>query len=155
MQDNIDMVRILASKDADLFALSEGYTPSTCARLAGHDEICEWLVPRMEQARTQDPKIWQKARLAQLRREAADLAAQLDGSLAAAKALIDAGISVKQVAALGHVPLHFACIQGNLALVKQLLEKGADLFAMSHGEAPIACARHAGNRRSASCWFVS
>jgi ankyrin repeat protein len=78
MRGNTDMVRLLVEKGADLFALSEGDPPFTSARLGGHDRICEVLTPLMRQAQSHDPKIWLRARLAQLRREAADIEAQLE-----------------------------------------------------------------------------
>jgi uncharacterized protein len=63
------------------------------------------------------------------------------GDLAAAKALIDAGIDVNKAGDLGYTPLHVACMQGNAEMVKLLIEKGADLFALSEGDAPFATAR--------------
>jgi ankyrin repeat protein len=75
---HVDMVKLLVEKGADLFALSEGYPPFTSARLAKHDHICDLLGPLMEQAQSQDPKVWIRARIAQLRREIARLEAQLE-----------------------------------------------------------------------------
>jgi ankyrin repeat protein len=67
------------------------------------------------------------------------------GDLTAAKALIDAGIDVNKAGDLGYTPLHVACMQGNAEMVKLLIEKGADLFALSEGDAPFATARLAGH----------
>jgi ankyrin repeat protein len=71
MQGNIEMVKLLIDRAAYIFALSEGDTPFATARLAGHDEICDFLTPLMKQAQSLDPKIWVRARIAQLRREIA------------------------------------------------------------------------------------
>lgn len=73
MQGNEQMVKLLIDHGADLFALNEGYPPSTAARLSGHDHICELLAPLMEKAYSDDSKIWVRARIAQLRREISDL----------------------------------------------------------------------------------
>jgi ankyrin repeat protein len=78
MRGNMDMVKLLVEKGADLFALSEGDSPFTSARLGGHDRVCEVLAPLMQQAQSHDPKIWLRAKLTQLRREAANIEAQLD-----------------------------------------------------------------------------
>ena len=67
------------------------------------------------------------------------------GDLTAAKALIDAGIDVNKAGDLGYTSLHVACMQGNAEMVKLLIEKGADLFALSEGDAPFATARLAGH----------
>ena len=80
MRGMIEMGKLLLEKGADLFALSEGDTPFTSARIGGHDQICELLAPLMQQAQSHDPNVWLKARIAQLRREVADLEAQLDRS---------------------------------------------------------------------------
>jgi ankyrin repeat protein len=80
MKGNLEMVKLLVNKGADLFALNEGVPPFTTARLAGEDEICEFLGPLMEQLQSRDPKIRLKSRITQLRREIADLEAKLDYS---------------------------------------------------------------------------
>lgn len=77
MGGNPEMVKLLIDHGADLFALSEGDAPFTTARLAGHDHICDLLAPLMEKAQSADPKIWVRARIAQLRRELADLEKKL------------------------------------------------------------------------------
>jgi len=56
--------------------------------------------------------------------------------LSAAEALIDAGIDVNKAGDLGYTPLHVACMQGNLEMVKPLIDQGADIFALSEGDAP-------------------
>jgi len=71
------MVKLLIQRGADMFALSEGYPPITSARLAGHDGICELMVPLMEKVREQDPKAWIRARIGQLRREIESLEKKL------------------------------------------------------------------------------
>ena len=77
MRGNVEMVKLLIDKGANMFALSEGDAPFATARLAGHDQICDLLAPLMEQAQLQDPKIWVRARIAQLRREIAYLEEKL------------------------------------------------------------------------------
>lgn len=77
MGGNIAMVRLLVKSGADLFAFSEGETPFSAARLAGHDDVCDVLAPLMAQVQSQDPKIWVRARIAQLRREISDLEKKL------------------------------------------------------------------------------
>ncbi len=77
MQGNLEMVKLLINQGADIFAPSEGDAPFTTARLGGHDHICDFLAPLMEQAQSLDPKIWVHARIAQLRREIAYLEEKL------------------------------------------------------------------------------
>ena len=77
MLGNVEMVKLLIEKGADIFALSEGDAPFATARLAGHNQICDLLDPLMKQAQSLDPKIWVRARIVQLRREIANLEAQL------------------------------------------------------------------------------
>jgi ankyrin repeat protein len=79
MKGNAEMVRLLIENGASLFALSEGETPFSSARREGHDYICELLRPLMEKAQSQDPKVWVRARIAQLRRELSDLEKKLSG----------------------------------------------------------------------------
>jgi ankyrin repeat protein len=78
MKGNVEMVKLLLDNGADLFALSEGDAPATTARLAGHDQIWELLTSLMKQVQSQDPKIWVRARIAQLHREIAYLESELD-----------------------------------------------------------------------------
>jgi ankyrin repeat protein len=80
MKGNFEMVKLLVNAGEDLFALSEGVPPFTTARLAGHNEICEFLGSLVRQAQSRDPKIRVKSRLAQLRKEIARLEAELDHS---------------------------------------------------------------------------
>jgi ankyrin repeat protein len=77
MNGNVEMVDLLITKGADLFALTEGDPPFTSARLAGHDHICDLLGPLMKEVESRDPKIWVRARIAQLQRELACLERQL------------------------------------------------------------------------------
>jgi ankyrin repeat protein len=67
------------------------------------------------------------------------------GDLAAAKALIEAGIDVNKAGDLGYTPLHHACMKGNVEMVKLLIDSGADMFALSEGDPPFATARLAGH----------
>jgi ankyrin repeat protein len=67
------------------------------------------------------------------------------GDLAAAKTLIDAGIEVNKAGDLGYTPLHVACMKGNTEMVKLLIDRGADLFALSEGDAPFTTARRGGH----------
>jgi ankyrin repeat protein len=77
MGGKTEMVQLLLDHGADLFALSEGDAPFTSARLAGHDQICDLLAPLMQAKQSKDPKIWVRARIAQLRREIANLEKRL------------------------------------------------------------------------------
>ena len=67
------------------------------------------------------------------------------GDLAAARALINAGIDVNKAGDLGYTPLHVACMQGNAEVVKLLINSGADVFALSEGEAPFTTGRLGGH----------
>jgi ankyrin repeat protein len=78
MSADLEMVKVLVENGANLFFLSEGYPPFTSARLAGKDEICDFLSPLMKEAQERDPRIRLKSRIAQLRRELVDLEAELD-----------------------------------------------------------------------------
>jgi len=69
MQGNLEMVRLLVANGANLFAMSEGDTPFSTARLAGHDPLCDFLGPLMTEAQSKDSKVWVRARIAQLRHE--------------------------------------------------------------------------------------
>ena len=66
---NMTVVNALVAAGADLFSLTEGYPPFTLARFGGHDEICDYLAGEMKNRQTEDPKIWIKARMKQLRVE--------------------------------------------------------------------------------------
>jgi uncharacterized small protein (DUF1192 family) len=77
MKGDADMVKLLVKNGADVFALSEGYPPFTTARLAGQDRICALLEPVMRQRGAEDPEVWVKSRIAQLKRELARLESQL------------------------------------------------------------------------------
>jgi Ankyrin repeats (many copies) len=78
MKGNMEMVKLLIENGADLFAQSDGDLPFTTARLGGHDDICDFLAPLMEKARTQEPKAWIRGRIDQLKREIARLQAELE-----------------------------------------------------------------------------
>jgi hypothetical protein len=65
----VELVKLLIDRGADMFALSEGDAPFTAARLGGHDDICDLLTPLMQEAQKRDPKVWTRARIAQLQRE--------------------------------------------------------------------------------------
>jgi hypothetical protein len=80
MKGNLEMVKLLVGSGAELFALSEGDGPFATARVRGHDSICDFLGPLMKQAQEQDPYIWVRTRIAQLKRELARLEAELDRS---------------------------------------------------------------------------
>lgn len=67
--------------------------------------------------------------------------------LSSAKALIDAGVDVNKAGDLGYTPLHVACMQGTLEMVKLLVNSGADLFALSEGEPPFTTARVRGQNQ--------
>src|SRR6185312_14076896 len=43
MKGNTDMIQLLVESGADLFAMSEGETPFSIARLAGQDNVCDLL----------------------------------------------------------------------------------------------------------------
>ena len=78
MKGNFEMVKLLVDSGADLFAFNEGDSPFTTARRAGQDQICDFLGPLMQKVQSGDPKIWVRARIAQLRREIARLEAGLE-----------------------------------------------------------------------------
>ena len=63
------------------------------------------------------------------------------GDLSAAKVLIDAGVEINKAGERGYTPLHVACMKGNLEMVKLLIDHGADMFALSEGDAPFTTAR--------------
>jgi ankyrin repeat protein len=67
------------------------------------------------------------------------------GDLAAAKALIDAGIDVNKAGDLGYTPLHVACSQGHAEMVRLLTNSGADVFVLSEGDTPFTTARLGGH----------
>ena len=74
---SLEIVRLLVEHGADLFALTEGHPPFTTARLAGNDEICDYLAPKMKTAQAQDPSVYVHARIRQLRAEITRLEKQL------------------------------------------------------------------------------
>lgn len=78
MQGDLEMIRLLAARGADPFALSEGESPFTSARIAGHDEVCDFLGALMDEARSRDPQVWLRARIKQLKRELERLEAKLN-----------------------------------------------------------------------------
>jgi hypothetical protein len=65
---NTEIVKILVEAGADLFALTEG-NPFTLARFGKHDEICDYLAVEMKRKQTEDPQVWIRARIKQLRAE--------------------------------------------------------------------------------------
>src|SRR6266498_3521942 len=66
---NMEIVKILVEAGADLFALTEGDPPFTLARFGRHDEICNYLAVEMKKKQTEDPQVWIRARIKQLRAE--------------------------------------------------------------------------------------
>jgi len=64
-----EMVRLLVEHGADLYALTEGNSPFSLARLGGHDDLCEMLRPLLLEAQKNDPRVWTRVRIAHLRRE--------------------------------------------------------------------------------------
>jgi hypothetical protein len=70
---NFEVVRVLVQRGADLFALTEGNPPFTLARFGKHDAICDYLAVEMKKRQSQDPAIWTRARIRQLRQEIARL----------------------------------------------------------------------------------
>jgi ankyrin repeat protein len=78
IKGNVEMVKLLIDRGADLFALSEGVPPFTTARLGGHDQICDLPARLMKQIQSREPKIWVRARIAQLQREIDYLRLRLD-----------------------------------------------------------------------------
>ena len=77
MKGNMEMVKLLIENGADLFAQSDGELPFTTARLSGYDDICDFLGPLMEKARTREPQAWIRGRIDQLKREITRLEAEL------------------------------------------------------------------------------
>jgi hypothetical protein len=66
---NMEIVKILVEAGVDLFALTEGNPPFTLARFGKHDEICDYLAVEMKRKQTEDPQVWIRARIKQLRAE--------------------------------------------------------------------------------------
>ncbi len=69
MIGNREIVRALVEAGADLFALTEGDSPFTVARLSGNDDICDYLSDEMKKRQDRDPKMWVRARINQLQSE--------------------------------------------------------------------------------------
>lgn len=67
------------------------------------------------------------------------------GDVGAARVLVDAGIDINKAGALGYTPLHIACMRGNPEIVTLLIERGADIFALSEGDPPFTTARLSGH----------
>jgi glycyl-tRNA synthetase (class II) len=65
----MEIVKILVEAGADLFALTEGDPPFTLARFGKQDEICDYLAVEMKKKQSEDPQIWIRARINQLRAE--------------------------------------------------------------------------------------
>ena len=74
--------------------------------------------------------------------------------LSAAKALIDAGIDVNKAGDLGYAPLHVACVRGNVEMVKLLIGNGANMFALSEGDAPLRQLVSVDTTKYAICWAL-
>jgi len=66
---NMEIVKILVEAGADIFALTEGNPPLTLARFGKHDEICDYLAVEMKKKQMEDPQVWIRARIKQLRAE--------------------------------------------------------------------------------------
>jgi len=66
---NMEIVKILVEAGADIFALTEGNPPLTLARFGKHDGICDYLAVEMKKKQTEDPQVWIRARIKQLRAE--------------------------------------------------------------------------------------
>ena len=77
MRGNTEMVKLLIQCSADPFAMTEGETPLHTARIGGYDHICDMLAVSMKEKQSADPKVWIRARIAQLRREIANLEQKL------------------------------------------------------------------------------
>jgi uncharacterized protein len=77
MKGNTEMVKLLMERGADPFAMGEGDTPFATARISGHDHICDMLAVWMKEKQAADPKVWIRARIAQLRREISNLEQRL------------------------------------------------------------------------------
>jgi ankyrin repeat protein len=65
----LEMVKLLVKNGADVHALSEGSPPFTIARLMKNDHVCEYLGRVMKKRQKEDPKIWVRARIKQLKAE--------------------------------------------------------------------------------------
>jgi len=65
----MEIVKILVEAVSDLFALTKGNPPFTLARFGKHDDICDYLAVEMKKKQTEDPYVWIRARIKQLRAE--------------------------------------------------------------------------------------
>jgi ankyrin repeat protein len=63
------------------------------------------------------------------------------GDLDAAIVLLAAGIDIDKRGDLGHTPLHEAAGAGHKEMVLLLVERGADLYALTEGDTPFGVAR--------------
>ncbi|MBC7750441.1 MAG: ankyrin repeat domain-containing protein [Candidatus Saccharibacteria bacterium] len=77
---NLEITKILVENGADLFALTEGNPPFTLARFSGSDHICDYLAIEMKKTQEQDPHIWVRARIKQLKAEIQRLESRLETS---------------------------------------------------------------------------
>jgi len=77
MCGSLEIVRLLVEHGADLFALTEGHPPFSTARLANNDHICDFLAGEMKKKQAEDPAVWIRARIRQLRDEIDRLEMQL------------------------------------------------------------------------------
>ena len=66
---SMEIAKILVEAGADLFALTEGDSAFTLARFSKHDEICDYLAAEMTKKQAEDPQVWVRARINQLRAE--------------------------------------------------------------------------------------
>jgi ankyrin repeat protein len=80
-----------------------------------------------------------------LLRRTALMEAGFTGQLEIARALLDAGADTNARSRSGETPLMLACAGGHPALVRLLIERGADVRAEAHGSNPLGFAIHYGH----------
>jgi ankyrin repeat protein len=114
---------------------SDGFFPLGLAAFYGHEEAVRLLL-----ARGASPNLAARNAL----KVAAIHAACAAGSLAIARALIDAGADVNAVQQAGFTPLHAAAMTGQVELARLLVDRGADPGAKADdGRTALEMARHA------------